>query len=93
VIGVPQLCGDENFFARNVFSSESCLQRAAYFALVPVALGAIEVSKSGLQRISGRSYGHGWVRNQRAEAERGDLAGSVAEWNSRHPQINRPNHG
>jgi hypothetical protein len=93
VIGVPQLCGDENVFARDVSSGESCLQRRAYLALVPVSFRAIKVSKSGFQCVSGRSYGHGWVGNQGAKAECGHMAGSVAEWNSRHPQIRRFDHG
>src|ERR1700683_481096 len=35
VIGVPQLCGDENVFARDPSSGKSCLQRPAYLALIP----------------------------------------------------------
>ena len=63
VIGVPQLCGNKNVFARDPSSGKSCLQRPAYLALVPVSFRAIEVSKSGFQCVSGRSYRHGWVGN------------------------------
>src|SRR6516162_4805472 len=63
VIGVPQLCGNKNVFARDPYSGKSCLQRAAYLALVPVSFRAIEVSKSGFQRVSGRSYRYGCVGN------------------------------
>ena len=79
MIGVPQLCGNENVFARDTPSGKSCLQRLAYLALIPVSLRTIEVSKSGVQRVSGRSYGHGWVGNQGAEAECGHMAASVVE--------------
>ena len=63
VIGVPQLCGDENIFASDPSRGKSCLQRPAYFALVPVSFRAIEVSKSGFQCVSGRSHRHGCVGN------------------------------
>src|ERR1700756_3601005 len=60
VIGVPQLCGDKDVFARDPSSGKSCLQRAAHFSLVPVSFCAIEVSKSRFQCASGCSYRHGW---------------------------------
>src|SRR5580704_12995477 len=63
MIGVPQCCGHKNVFARDPSRSKSCLQRSAYFALVPVSFRAIEVSKSGFQCISGRRYRHGWIGN------------------------------
>src|SRR5882757_8588163 len=63
VIGVPQLCGNKNVFARDPLSSKSCLQRPAHLALVPVSFRAIEVSKSGFQCVSGRGYRHGRVGN------------------------------
>ena len=63
VIGVPQLCGNKNVFARDPSRGKSCLQRPAYLALVPVSFRAIEVSKSGFQCVSGRSYCHGCVGN------------------------------
>src|SRR6202045_3798174 len=56
VIGVPQLCGNKNVFARDPSSGKSCLQRLAHLALVPVSFRTIEVSKSGFQRISGSTY-------------------------------------
>src|SRR5580704_5690742 len=60
VIRIPQLCGNKNVFAR--YSStgpstrESFLQRLAYLALVSVSFRAIEVSKSGFECVSRRSY-------------------------------------
>src|SRR6516164_5059462 len=63
VIGVPQLCGYKNIFARDPSGGKPRLQRAADLALVPVSFRAIEVSKSGFQRVSGRSYRHGYVGN------------------------------
>jgi hypothetical protein len=63
VIGVPQLCGDENIFASDPSTGKSCLQRCAYLALVSVSFRAIEMSKSGFQCVSGRGYRHGWVGN------------------------------
>jgi hypothetical protein len=35
VIGVPQFCGQEQFFTVNPSSGKSCLQRFAHFALIP----------------------------------------------------------
>jgi hypothetical protein len=63
VIGVPQFCGNKNVFARDAFRGKSCLHRLAHLALIPVSLRAIEVSKSGFQRVSSRSYRHGCVGN------------------------------
>src|SRR5260221_7596177 len=63
VIGVPQLRGNKNVFARDPASGKPRLQRPANLALVPVAFRAIEVSKSGIQCVSGRGFRQGWVRN------------------------------
>jgi hypothetical protein len=63
VIGVPQLCGNKNVFARDPSSGKSCLQSPAYLALVPVPFRAIEVAKTGFECVSGRSYRNGWVGN------------------------------
>jgi hypothetical protein len=63
VIGVPQLCGNKNVFARDSSRGKSRLQRRANLALVPVSFRAIEVSKSGFQCVSGCSYRLGCVRN------------------------------
>src|SRR5580704_17710342 len=63
VIGVPQLCGDENVFARDPSRREPCLQGCANLALVAVSFRAIEVAESGVEGVSGRSYRHGWVGN------------------------------
>jgi hypothetical protein len=56
------------------------------------------VSKSGIQRVSGRSFRHSEVGNESAKAKCGYLAGSVVERYSRQPQISRAkirrfNHG
>jgi hypothetical protein len=59
MIRVPQLCGNKDVFTRNPFSGKSCAQRLANLTLVPVSFRAIEVSKSGLQCFSRRSYRHG----------------------------------
>src|SRR5512146_520654 len=63
VIGVPQLCGNTKIFARDPPSGTTFLQSLAYLALVPVSLRAIEVSKAGLQCVSGRSYRLGCAGN------------------------------
>jgi hypothetical protein len=59
MIVVPQLGGNKEVLARDSSSGKPCVQRPAYLALVPVPFRAIEVSKSGFQCVSGRSYGHG----------------------------------
>jgi hypothetical protein len=63
VIGVPQLCGNKNVFARDPSRGKSCLQRHAYLALVPIPFRAIEVSKTSFHCVSGRSYRLGCVGN------------------------------
>jgi hypothetical protein len=63
----------KDFFARDPSGGETCLQRLAYLALVPVSFRAIEVPKSGFQGTPGRSYRHGGVGNQGAKAECGHL--------------------
>jgi hypothetical protein len=63
VIGIPQLCGNKDVFARDPSSGKSCLQRLAYLALVPVSFRTIEVSKSGFQRVSGSTYRRGRIGN------------------------------
>src|ERR1700760_4358752 len=93
MIGVPQLGGDEDLLARDSSSCNSRLQRLAYLPLVAVSLRAIEVSKSGFQRISGGTYRHGCIWNQGAKPECGDTAGSVVERYSRIPKIRRFDHG
>jgi hypothetical protein len=50
------------------------------------------MSKSGVQRVSGRSSRQGSVGNQSAKAEGGDVAGSVVERHFRHPKIRRFRH-
>src|SRR5580698_6513784 len=87
VIGVPQFRGNKKIFARDSPSGKSCLQRLAYLALVPVSFSTIEVSKSGFKCGSGRSYRHGCVGNQGAEAECGHMTRSVVERHSRHSKI------
>jgi hypothetical protein len=63
VIGVPQLRGDENVFARDPYRGKSCLQRRANLALVAVSFRAIEVAESGFKCISRGGYRCGWVGN------------------------------
>src|SRR5260370_6909623 len=67
VIGVPQLCGNKDVFARDPSSGKSCLQRLAYLAFVSVSFRTIEVSKSGFQPISGTTYLLACIRNYRAK--------------------------
>src|SRR6202034_3942828 len=93
MIRVPQLCCDEDVFACDRCRGKACLQRIAYFALVPVSFRTIEVPKSGIQSIPGRSDRHGWVRDQSAEAECGYLVSSVLERHSRQPKIRGLSHG
>src|ERR1700734_2833711 len=45
MIGVPQLRGNKDVFARDPSSGKSCLQRLAHLALVSVSFRTIEVSK------------------------------------------------
>jgi hypothetical protein len=93
MIGVPQLCGNKNVFARDPRSSKSCLQRLAYLALVPVPLSTIEVSESSFQCVPRCSYRHGGVGNQGAKAECGHMATSIVERHSRHTKIRSFNQG
>jgi hypothetical protein len=92
MVGVPQLRGNENVFARDPISGKSCLQRVAHLALVPVSFRAIEVSKSGVQRISGRGSRQGSVGNEGAKAEGWYLARTIIERHSRQPKIRSFNH-
>src|SRR5579863_3267222 len=92
MIGVPQLCGDKDVFPRKPSSGKSSLQSFAHLTLIPVTFRAIETSKSSFQRISGSSYGLGWIGNQGAEAEYGHMAGSVVERDSFRPKIRRFHH-
>src|ERR1700761_2358203 len=93
MIGVPQLCGDKDVRARDASSGKSGLQGLTYLTVVAVSLRTIEVSKSCFQRISGRTFRHGWIWNQGAKAECGDMAGSVVERDSRGPKIRGSDHG
>jgi hypothetical protein len=92
VIGVPQLCGYKNVFARDPSSGKSCLERLAYLTLIPVSLRTIEVPESSFQFASGRSYRHSWIWNQRAKAECRYMTASVVERHSLHPKIRRFRH-
>jgi hypothetical protein len=78
VIGVPQLCGNKNFFASDPSRGKSRLQRLTHLALVSVSFSAIEMSKSDFQCISGRSDRPGCVGNEGAKAERGQLAATLS---------------
>ena len=92
VIGIPQFGGDENIFTREFSGSQAGLQRGADFEFVAIALGAIEVAKSGGERVSGGGARQGWVGNQSAKAERGQLAAAVVQRNFRQAQIGRVSH-
>jgi hypothetical protein len=87
MIGVPQLGSNEDVCPRNPSSGHASLQRLAHLALVPVSFRAIEVSKSGFQRVSGSADRRGCIGYQSAEPEHRYLAGSVSERNSRSPKI------
>src|SRR5215469_14516466 len=93
MIGVPQLGGNEDVFARDSSSGKPSLQRFTHLALVPVSLRTIEVSKSGFQCVSGRGYRHGWVGNQGSETERGHMTAPVVERDFSQPIIRRFTHG
>jgi hypothetical protein len=93
MIGVPQLRGHENFFARDSSPGKARLQGLAYLALIPISLRAIEESKSGVQSVSSRRFRQSRVGNKGAKAERGHTAASVVERNSREPKIGRFSHG
>ena len=87
MIGVPQLCGNKDVFARNPAGSESSLQSFAHLTLVPISLRTIEVPKSNVQRVSGGSFSLGGIGNQGAKAQYGHMAGSVVERRSLSPKI------
>jgi hypothetical protein len=93
MIGVPQLGGHEDVFACDPCGRKPCLQRFADLALVPVSLGAIEVSIAGFQRFSGSAEGRSYIGNQRAESKRGHTAASVIQHDLFAPKIGRLNHG
>jgi hypothetical protein len=87
--GIPRSRSDKVVFARHSSSGKSPLQCLAHFALIPVSLRTIEVTKSGFQRVSGRSDRHGWIKNQSAKAQGGHLATAVVEGNSRKLNLRR----
>src|SRR5271155_2959887 len=92
MIGVPQLCGNKDVFARDPSRGKSCLQGLAYFTLVPVSFRTIEVSKSSFQRASGSTYRRGCIGNQGAKPEYWHIAGSVIERHFRSSKIRRFDH-
>jgi len=61
MIGVPQLCGNEDVFSRNPPRGKFRLQSLAYLALISVSFRTVEVSKSGFQRVSGGIYRRGCI--------------------------------
>ncbi len=79
MVGVPQLRGDKEILPRNRAGRESCLQRFTYLSLIPISLGTIEVSKSGLQGAPGRKSRLGRIWDQRAKAESRNLSASEIE--------------
>jgi hypothetical protein len=50
------------------------------------------VAETGFERLAGGGDGDGWVGDQRAEAEGGDLAGGVSEWDAGQADIGRVGH-
>ena len=89
MIAVPQLGGDKDLFAGNSAGGKAGLQRFAYLTLIPISFRTIEVSKASFQRVSGRTYRRGCIRNQRAKAENGDLARTMTERHSFGPKLRR----
>ena len=82
VVGVPDFCGDENVFAREAGGGEAFAEGLADFALVAVAFGAVEVAEAGDEGVAGGGDGEGGVGDEGAEAEGGDLARGVFEWDA-----------
>ena len=82
VIGVPELGGDEDFFALCCSCGVCGLHGVADGFFIAVAFGAIEMAEadveSGLSRLSGREG----IGDQGAEADGGDGAGAVGEGDS-----------
>jgi hypothetical protein len=76
MVGVPQFRGDKKILPRNRAGRESCLQRFTDLLLIPISLSAIEVPKPGFQSAPGRKSRLGFIRDQRAKAERRNLSAS-----------------
>ncbi len=79
MIGVPELCGDEDFFTRKTGCGEAFAEGLADFALIAVAFGAVEVTEASAEGIAGGGDRFGVVGDEGAEAEGGELAGTVGE--------------
>jgi hypothetical protein len=71
------------------FKASSGRAEMSKFSLARAALRAVEVAKSGFQRISGCGYRHGCIGYQGAKAECGDMAAFVVERYSLEPKIRR----
>jgi len=93
MIEVPQFCSDENVRTGEGIGGEARLQRVADFALVAVALGAIEVAKAGVERVANGSFGENGIGDESAKAERGDAAGTVVERERNGAEGGRVGHG
>ena len=74
-------------------SGESCVQGLADLTFVAISFCTIEMAKSSFQRVSGGAHCCGWIGNQGAEAECGEMAGSVVERYFLSPKIRRFGHG
>jgi hypothetical protein len=92
MIGVPQFCGHKDVFARDSSSSKPYPQGLAHLTLVPISLGAIEVSISGFQRVSGSTGSRSCIGNQRAKSERRHTAAFVIKHYPSAPKMERLNH-
>src|ERR1700722_14537868 len=80
MIGVPQLCGDEDVLPPNRAHLEDFLHRLANRFFIAVALRAIEMSESHFQGCLRRLFGRDRMRDERAKPDRGQDARSIIKW-------------
>src|SRR6185436_2957468 len=79
MIVVPELGGYKHVLPLDLPRLEHLVHRFADLFFSPVTFRGVELAKSCFQRGLARVFGCDGVGNQRAEAERGDRAGSVVE--------------
>ena len=72
MIGVPQLCGNEQVLSQKRPRREGFLNRLANRRFIAIALRTIEVSKSCFQCGLGRLFGYERIRNERAKPGSGN---------------------
>ena len=77
MIGVPQLCGNEQVLSQKRPRREGFLNRLANRRFIAIALRTIEVSKSCFQCGLGRLFGYERIRNERAKPGSGNRPRSV----------------